>query len=178
MNENHPNDRYEQFVELFTKNERNLRSFVRSLLPTWHDADEVVQDVALVAWRKFDEFEPGTSFISWLCVIARFKSLTYRRKMARDRLTFSEQLIELMADEAEPEHLFRQHQYAALESCLNGLSDKHRHLVKIAYTPGFTMKEEAERAGLKPGALYMRLSRIRSLLLDCIQRRLAQEGLV
>ena len=93
-------DHHEAFVELFTAHEQALRAFVRTLVPTWHDADEIVQEVALTAWRKFGEFEIGTSFISWVCMIARFKALSYRRKMARDKLSFNRELMELMADES------------------------------------------------------------------------------
>ena len=42
-------------MELFARHEGDLRAFARSLMPSWHDADEVVQQVALVAWRKFDQ---------------------------------------------------------------------------------------------------------------------------
>ena len=41
--------------------------------------------------------------MKWACVIARFESLAYRRKMARDRLVFREDVLELMADEGVEE---------------------------------------------------------------------------
>lgn len=171
-----PPDHYEEFVRLFARDEWALRVFVRSLVPTWDDADEVVQDVALVAWRKFAEFQPGTSFLSWLRVIARFKVLSYRRKLARDRLVFSEELIAVLADEAEDESELRPRERAALEGCLGKLSEPQRQLVAVAYAAGTTVKDEALRLGVKPGTLYMRLSRIRQQLLDCIQRTLARES--
>ncbi|MEM7392488.1 MAG: sigma-70 family RNA polymerase sigma factor, partial [Verrucomicrobiota bacterium] len=119
-------DNYERFVELFTRNETDLRRFVRSLLPTWHDADEVVQQVALVAWRKFDTFETGSHFFRWLCVIARFEALSYRRKMARDRLVFRDDLMTLMADEAAEEIEQRRSENEALEQCLKKLPAPQR----------------------------------------------------
>ncbi len=169
-------DNYEQFVELFTRNEPALRSFARTLVPSWFDADEIVQEVALVAWRKFPEFEIGTSFIKWVCMIARFKALSYRRKMARDRLSFNTDLMDLIAEEGIEETDQRQQEYEALERCLSKLPEKQRSLITLAYTPGLTVKEEAERAGIKPGTLYMRLNRIRATLFDCIGKTLAQGG--
>ena len=35
--------RYEAFIQRFTHFEPDLRRFIRSLLPTWSDADEVMQ---------------------------------------------------------------------------------------------------------------------------------------
>ena len=90
--------RYETFVARFAHHEPDLRRFVRSLLPTWTDADEVVQQTAIVAWRKFDQYDPDTNFMKWACVIARFEALAYRRKMARDRLVFREEIMEMMAE--------------------------------------------------------------------------------
>lgn len=165
-------DSHEAFVELFTGHEQALRAFVRTLVPTWHDADEIVQEVALTAWRKFDEFEQGTSFISWVCMIARFKTLSYRRKMARDRLSFSGELMELMADEGIEEDDKRKREYQALESCLSQLPEKQKRWVMLAYTPGFSVKAEAERSGVRPDTFYMRTNRIRKILFECIQKTL------
>ena len=172
-----PEDRYEEFVRLFARDERSLRVFIRSLLPTWADADEVVQEVALVAWRKFATFQSGTSFLSWLRVIARFKVLNYRRTLARNRLVFSADLIALLADEAEPEQELRQREQDALESCVRKLHEAEQQLVAVAYAAGTTVKDEALRLGVKPGTLYMRLNRIRQQLLKCIQQTLAGEAM-
>jgi RNA polymerase sigma-70 factor, ECF subfamily len=169
-------DPYEAFVELFTAHEQSLRTFVRSLVPSWHDADEIVQEVALVAWQKFAEFERGSSFIKWVCVIARFKTLAHRRKFARSQLAFNSALVEVMADEAARETDQRQQEYAALENCLRKLPEQQRRWVTLSHTPGISAAEMAEQLGLKPGTFYMRLNRIRSTLLDCINRTIQQEG--
>ena len=71
----HEDDRYEVFVKKFAHYEGDLRRFVRSLLPNWTDADEVVQQTAIVIWRKFDQFDQETNFIKWACVISRFEAL-------------------------------------------------------------------------------------------------------
>lgn len=165
-------------MELFTQNEQALRTFVRSLVPSWHDADEIMQEVALVAWQKFGDFELGTSFIKWTCVIARFKALAYRRKFARERLAFSEALMEVMADESARESEQRKREYDALEGCLEKLPEKQKKWITLAHTPGVSSKELAAEIGMKPGAFYMRLNRIRGTLLTCINRSLKQEGLI
>ncbi len=66
------NETYEQFVTLFTRNEPALRAFTRSLLPSWDDAVEVMQNTSLVLWRKFDTFDQNTEFLKWAFVVARF----------------------------------------------------------------------------------------------------------
>src|SRR6056297_854003 len=73
MESDSQDDRYEQFVSLFTRHEPGLRAFVRSLVFSWDDANEIMQNTGLVLWRKFDTFDPETDFMRWACVVARFE---------------------------------------------------------------------------------------------------------
>ena len=176
--ENDPNPqedaRYEVFVKKFAHHEGDLRRFVRSLLPNWTDADEVVQQTAIVMWRKFDQYDPGTNFMKWGCVIARFEALAYRRKMARDRLVFREDVLELMADEGIEEMDQRDAEHAALESCLEKVPESQRRFLTLAHTQGVNVKELAEQAGSTAAAFYMRLNRLRRQLMNCVESKLQQ----
>ena len=164
-------DRYEAFVRLFAHYEPDLRRFIRSLLPTATDTDEVLQQTAIVIWRKFDQYDPETHFMKWACVISRFEALAYRRKMARDRLVFREDVIALMADEGEEEVQSRQAEHDALETCLGEMSEKQRQFLILAYTPKVKIKELAESAGSTAAAFYMRLKRLRRKLLVCVESK-------
>ena len=170
--------RYEDFVRLFAHHEPDLRRFIRSLLPTAVDTDEVLQQTAIVIWRKFEQFDPETNFMKWACVISRFEALAYRRKMARDRLVFREDVMALMADEGEDEIDSREAEHVALDECLSKLSEKQRQFLILAYTPGVKVKELAEQAGSTAAAFYMRLKRLRRPLMECVESKLrhASEG--
>lgn len=168
-------DRYETFVALLAHHEPDLRRFIRSLLPSWTDADEVLQQTAIVAWRKFDQFDTNTNFMKWACVIARFESLAYRRKVARDRLVFREDVLELMADEGAEELGERSSEHSALETCLAKLPEKQRRFITLAYTPGVKVKKMAEEAGSSAASFYMRLKRLRHQLMECVEMKM-QEG--
>ena len=84
---------YEEFVRLFVAHEGRLRAFIRSLLPTWADVDEVMQETSLVAWRKFSRFERGTNFMAWAATIARFEALDHLRRRGREQLVFSTAVV-------------------------------------------------------------------------------------
>lgn len=167
-------DHYELFVQRFAQFEPDLRRFIRSLLPTWNDADEVLQQTAMVIWRKFDQYDPDTHFMKWACVIARFEALAYRRKMARDRLVFREDVLELMADEGAGEVEQRHAEHEALEACLLAMPEKQRRFLTLAYTPGVKIKQLAEEAGSSAAAFYMRLKRLRRQLMDCMEEKSQQ----
>ena len=168
--------RYEAFIARFAHYEPDLRRFIRSLLPTSVDADEVLQQTAIVIWRKFEQYDPETNFMKWACVIARFEALAYRRKMARDRLVFREDVMELMADEGVEEIEPRRAEHVALEACLEAMPEKQRRFLTLAYTPGVKTKELAEEAGSTAAAFYMRLKRLRHQLLECVESKVREEG--
>lgn len=165
---------YEQFVQLFARHEPGLRWFLRSLLPTWEHADEVMQQTCLVLWRKFDDFEPGTDFGRWSCTVARFEVLKFRRKMARDRLVFDEGLIGRLADEAIEESPRAERERQALGRCLEKLQSRQRELV-CAFYSGKKIKDIAEQTGRTATALYKALRRIREALLQCIVSTLEED---
>ena len=168
---------YEVFVGKFARHERDLRRFVRSLLPNSTDADDVLQQTAIVIWRKFDQYDPETNFMKWACVIARFEALAYRRKMARDKLVFREDILELMAEEGIEELNTRRVEQEALETCLRAMPEKQRNFLTLAYTPGIKVKDLAEEAGSTAAAFYMRLKRLRRQLMHCVESKIpAQIG--
>lgn len=168
---------YELFVQRFAQFEPDLRRFIRSLLPTSTDADEVLQTTAMVIWKKFDQYDPDTHFMKWACVIARFEALAYRRKMARDRLVFREDILDLMADEGIEEIDTRKAEHEALETCLAAMPEKQRSFLTLAYTPGVKVKELAEEAGSSSAAFYMRLKRLRHQVMECVESKMqAAEG--
>lgn len=161
--------RYEQFVTFFARHEADLRRFISSFLPPWGDDDEILQQTAIAIWRKFDQFDPSSDFMKWACVIARFEALAYRRKKARDRLVFHEDLLELMAEEAASEINIRQAERDALASCLQQLPERQRQFVLLSYTPGVKITELAKQAGSTAAAFYMRLKRLRRQLMQCVE---------
>ncbi|MGI9472755.1 MAG: sigma factor, partial [Rubripirellula sp.] len=105
----------EQFVRLLTRHDRVIRAFLRSLLPTFGDVDEVMQEVSVAAWNKFSSLDDPENFCRWACGSARIQVLRYRRAKARDRIVLGEEVERLIADEGVDELVERQEQLTALE---------------------------------------------------------------
>lgn len=167
--------RYERFVKLLLAHEAQLRAFLRSLLPTWDDVDEVMQETSLTAWRKFDQFEQDTNFLAWTAAIARFEALKHRRTRSRDRLVFSDAIAEMIANEGLEEADTLARERAALERCLGKLGSPGRELLEMVYQPGVKMHEVAARSGKGVEAFYKTLQRLRARLLDCVERDMREE---
>ena len=168
-------ERYEAFVRLLVEHEPRVRSFLRGLLPTWDDVEEVTQEASLVAWQKFDDFKKGTSFGGWLLTIARFEALKYRRRVARSPLVFADDVWDLLAETSSREdvpQMRRRH----LEPCLAKLKPGQRDLLLKAHTPGVVMRELAVKSGKSEQAFYKFIQRLRSVVLGCVLKAIAAEN--
>jgi RNA polymerase sigma-70 factor (ECF subfamily) len=160
------------FVRLLTQHERRVYAFILSLVPSWHDADEILQETNVRLWTEFERFERGSDFCAWACAIAKYQVLTHRKQQARQRVRFTDEFLDVVAEEmaAEADDLAAARQ-RALQGCVEGLSPTSRDMLKAYYRSGAVGSEVARQFGRSIDALYKSLSRIRQALHDCIERK-------
>ena len=164
----------DRFLTLFLKHERELAGIARAALPDWNAVDDVLQEASLVMWRKIDQLQADDEFIPWARMVLRFKVLKYRRSCSRDRLLLDDELVALIASEAEDDATeVVQEQRQAIRSCLDKFPTEHRKLLLAPYTRDEAVKEMAEAAGKTANSLYKRLGRLRVKLHDCVRLQLA-----
>ena len=168
-------DRHDHFLRLYVENEAALSGFVRSLVRGQDDAREVMQDTAVVLWRKFEQLDSPEDFRRWAFGVARFQALAFRRDRARDRHVFSEDLMAMLESEAAEMGKQSGREEIALQKCLKKLPKKQSELIQAAYIPGARIDEMAMAAGRTPMSLYKKLHRIRIVLADCIGGSLKRE---
>lgn len=170
-------DNYKIYVGLLQQNEAALRCFIRSLMPSWNDVDDVMQEVSLTLWEKFDEFDQSTNFLRWAYVIARFKVMNFCSKKGREKLHFDNDLLELMAAECEEEEDIRKAEEKAMWTCMENIPEARKQLLLNSSRKGVTVKSIAEELGKTPKSLYRTLDRLKESLYKCIQNKLREEGL-
>lgn len=169
-------EQHQRFLRLFTTHESAIRAYIRRLLPSRADADDVMQEAAIVLWEKFDEFQAGAEFRAWAFGIARYKVLAWVRDRRRDRLVLSEEAVALLADETARDESSLARQRAALERCADKLVPQQRGLLFAAYQPESSIQEVAAGSGRTVAGFYQWLHRMRRLLLDCVRRELKREA--
>lgn len=170
-------EQHDHFLRLFIGQEESLQVFLRSLLFTHDEAREVMQEVAVVLWRKFDPSMDEGAFTRWAFGVARMEALAFRRDRARDRHCFGDEVFELLAQTVVEQAEDMEAERRALDRCLQKLPEDQRKLVQAAYAPGVRMDELARQLGRTAMALYKTLHRIRLSLMDCTRRVLTKEGL-
>lgn len=123
--------KHDRFLRLMAEHQAALHNFIRSMLPNREEATEVLQDVMVVLWQKFDVAE---DFKKWAFGVARLESLKFLQSRARDRHVFDDELANRLADDMvsmEQRHLS---QREALDGCLQKLGDTQRELTLEACT--------------------------------------------
>lgn len=167
---------YEAYVGALSQYERLVRAYIRDAgISRPVDVDEIVQEVSVIAWRKFDQLNDVDEFPRCACVIARHRVLGFRRNRFRDRLVLNEKVFDLLLEEALDEAEQHAAQLRQLEPCLDQLPPASRKLVNAAYEPGASIDELARSAGKKANALYQQLWRRRQLLRKCVKDAIQNE---
>lgn len=165
-----PDSDHELFVRYQTRHQRRVFSFILTLVPHWNDAEEVLQETSLVLWRKFSDFQPGTSYISWANRVAYFEVQKFRERRKKADLLFSNELIDALASQADEMRELLSDQHDAVQFCLAKLPADDRKLIVSRYLSGASARSLAQELDRTLESVCNSLKRIRFALLHCVQR--------
>lgn len=165
----------EEFVQLFSRNQRRLFLHILALVGNPDDAEEILQETNVVIWSKYSQFKLGTNFVAWAFTIAKFEVLVFRDKRRTSKLRFSDDLINVIADESEQTQDDLDMRRTALQECLKKLRPQDRELIELRYEPGNRGNTVADTIGRPTNSVYQSFSRIRKTLFECVTRRLATD---
>jgi RNA polymerase sigma-70 factor, ECF subfamily len=127
------------------------------------EAEDLVQETYLEAWKSFHRFELGTNCRAWLFKILFHVIHHHRRRWFNLRMVKEgEEIVEhlLVYEPPVPEHLTDEDILAALEN----VPRDFREVLLLADVQEFSYKEVSETLGIPIGTVMSRLSRGRKML--------------
>jgi RNA polymerase sigma-70 factor (ECF subfamily) len=166
-------ERLERCLDLFSRHQRRLYLYISALVPSPADVEEILHETNIVVWKKFDQFEPGSDFLAWAFRIAHLQILDHRRRSARARARFSDEVLEQLAGLARTEDDDLERRRHALQGCRGKLPAPEREILDACYAPGANVEDVARRLGRAPTSVYRTLRRLRQVLLESVQRALS-----
>lgn len=151
------------------------------------DAEDLVQDVYLRAFRFLDKFEEGTNFKAWIFRILTNTFINDYRKKARtpQHVEFEEKTEHAATEPGEvPRELLpHEGEYTALfgdeiNAALQTLSEDFRLVLILCDIEEFAYKEIAEILGIPMGTVMSRLSRARGQMQKLLRDYAEREGFI
>ena len=176
MTEESNDEKVQVFSRLLVANQRRIYGFILTLVHDRVAAEDILQDVSALLWEKFDKFERDTDFAAWGMAVSRLTILNWRRKQKSVLLPLDDQQFSLLADEAVAVSCEHEARQGALRRCLQEVDDSGRALLAARFEMERSVKSIADQMGRSRVAIYKRLNRIQSLLLDCINEKIRAEG--
>lgn len=141
-------------------------SLARWLTRNDHDAEDVVQEAVLRAFRFFDSFQGGEPR-QWLLKIVRNTFYTWYDKNKHHAQTeiLGDEALELPGNEMTPEEvLIRDHGAQVLRDAISTLPVEFREVLLLREFEGYSYKEIADIVEVPIGTVMSRLSRARTQL--------------
>lgn len=151
--------------------EHAVAVWLSAMIPNHHDAEDVLQTVAEIVSRKFDQYDAERPFYTWVLGISQYEVLKYRRRQCRDRHVFSDELMDRMASRSESIGDEVNAAEDALHDCIHRLHGRARRAVYLCYQDGMKPMQVADELQATPHAVRNLLSRARAALRDCVSKR-------
>jgi RNA polymerase sigma-70 factor (ECF subfamily) len=141
------------------------------------EAEDLVQETYMQAWKSFGHYEPGTNCRAWLYKILFNKFDHHRRKKYTQAKYFQEAddivFATVSHKQSVPENLTDREVIQAL----NKLPEHYRSVVLLADVHEFDYKEVAQILDIPIGTVMSRLNRARTQLKKSLVRTAADYGI-
>jgi RNA polymerase sigma-70 factor (ECF subfamily) len=142
---------------------------------SFHDAEDVLQEVAVSVAKNYGSYDPERPFIAWALGITRNHMLMYFRKHQRDRLVFNDHMMGIIGRHLESlSEESADQRREALHKCLRQLDTPQRRLVEMRYSSGLSVTEIANNLDKSVAAIKGSLHRVRKILERCVRIRTNQ----
>ncbi len=153
-------------------------NLARWLVRNSTDAQDLVQEAYLRAWKGFAGFHGGDAR-PWILTIVRNTCYTWLRNHSRRNLTveFDEHVHTQESSVPNPERTFYENaNREVLEQALQQLPAEFRESIVLRELEGLSYREISEIAGIPVGTVMSRLARARARLRDCISAATGEGG--
>ncbi len=130
------------------------------------DAEDVVQETFLVAWRKLPGMQlAGDSLLPWLATICRFQAANRIRRQRRDRDHTAAHVDDTIPSTVDVEQQVIDGDLAErILREVEGLSPLDQDIFRLCAAEGYAYQAAADELGVAHGVVRNRLSRIRTRL--------------
>lgn len=164
-----------RFMRLWTIAQPMVANYVHALIRDHGAAQDVLQETALVIFRRFAEYDDSRPFVGWALGIAKFQVLGQWRDALRCPVVFDDEVLSGFTETCAAMAPAESENSEVVRQCLGKLASHARRLVQMRYFDDLNASEIAERLGMASAAVRVALQRIREQLRNCVEQQLQLE---
>jgi RNA polymerase sigma-70 factor (ECF subfamily) len=150
------------------------------------DAEDLVQETYLKAFRAANQFQPGTNLRAWLFTILHNTARNRARDRARDTVEIDSEIVDRAADvppsggagETPESLLLRETLAPELQAAIDALPAVFREAVWLRDVEEFSYAEIAGMMSIPVGTVMSRISRGRRMLFEALSHPTASQSSV
>lgn len=173
---------FSRFHSMMQETERRAYTMALQLTRNTADAEDLVQETYVKAWRGFDSYTPGRPFLNWLLRIMQRAYLDSRR---RDNPIRKAESLNSMVSPTDGEvqelpiadngptpdmQLLQGEMKMQLHTALDQLPDVYRTAITMCDLEGMSYHEIADQQNTTIGTVRSRIHRGRRLLRDIVMK--------
>lgn len=164
---------HDDFLRLLLQSERDIQRYILSIVPQMADAQEIFQETAVALWKEIDQYDPSLPFAPWACRFAANKAKEFLRKHHRWHGYLDEQIATQLLARREQRKQDFDRRLSPLRDCLDELTGWKRTVIHDYYFSRRSIEEISRLRGRSAESLYKTLQRTRTVLMDCVNAKLA-----
>lgn len=178
---------YEDFEREAVPHMDALFNFALKMTGDSDEADDLVQETYLKAFRFFDKFEKGTNCKAWLFRIMKNTYINKYRKETKEPDKVDYEDVENFYENVKPSTTDSAHLEKdiydnllddELSEAINSLPDDFKTVVILCDIEGFTYEEIADFIDVPVGTVRSRLHRARKMLFTKLQKYASEHGYI
>ena len=180
----------DEFEQVALQYMDNLYTSAMHYTKNSEEAEDLVQETYLRAYRFFDKFEQGTNFKAWISRILTNTFINSYRKKIRtpqqvqlDKVDFFIEDAVNLSENDGTQNAYEDETFDKLfdddiNKALDKLNENFRQIIVLADVEGLSYKEIAQKAGIPLGTVMSRLFRARKMLQKSLRRYAKTKGFV
>lgn len=143
-----------------------LRAYVLSLVRDFHLTEDVLQEVAVAAWRLYEAYDPSRPFLPWVLGIARNKSVDAVRAR-KAALPLPPDVLQQLSEVASAFSEELDERRSRLAACLQKMTPTLRAALQLRLDEHLRIDAIASRLGKSANAIRKMMARARAFLSEC-----------
>lgn len=152
----------DEFESLLAQSRTGVERWVKARISNHADAEDILQETYLAAYRCFSTIKNKASFLSWILGIASRKCVDWYRTQARSK--------EILLDSFPERPEYRPND-SAVEETMEMLTEKDRIMLRLFYQEMLSQRQISLRLKIPEGTVKSRMNTARAHFRDAYPYR-------